>query len=128
MRLHPPAPILYREVDVQFDLGGFEFARDVAVWVSPQLLHYDARYFPEPYRFLPERFMSGELAVASASVYLPFGAGPRACLGTYLALQEMTLISLLAADRVALTRILDFLRKFGRGTNHLTVDRTNHLT
>ena len=120
MRLHPPAPILYREVDVQFDLGGFEFARDVAVWVSPQLLHYDARYFPEPYRFLPERFMSRELAVASASVYLPFGAGPRACLGSYLALQEMTLISLLAADRVALTRILDFLRKFGRGTNHLT--------
>ena len=77
MRLHPPAPILYREVESPFELGGFEFARDVAVWVSPQLLHSDARFFPQPHRFLPERFMKGRLSVASESVYLAFGAGPR---------------------------------------------------
>jgi enediyne biosynthesis protein E7 len=99
MRLHPPAPVLYREVERAFELNGFEFARDVAVWVSPQLLHRDARYFSEPHRFLPERFVKGGLAVTSGSIYLPFGAGRRACIGNHQALHQMTLISLLAARR-----------------------------
>jgi cytochrome P450 len=107
MRLHPPAPILYREVERAFELDGFEFARDVAVWVSPQLLHRDARYFPEPHRFLPERFMKGRLSVPSESVYLAFGAGPRACIGNHLALHQMTLIGLLIARRFTLTPILE---------------------
>ena len=99
MRLHPPAPILYREVAVPFELGGYEFPRDVAVWVSPRLLHVDPRYFPDPDRFRPERFMKGGLATASSSVYLPFGVGPRACIGNQLAAHQMTVIALLAARR-----------------------------
>jgi enediyne biosynthesis protein E7 len=98
LRLHPPAPILYREVEKTFELGGFECARDVAVWVSPELLHKDARYFPEANRFLPERFMKGRPAVPQ-SAYLPFGAGRRACIGSHLALLQMTLIGLLTARR-----------------------------
>jgi enediyne biosynthesis protein E7 len=103
MRLHPPAPILYREVESAFELHGFAFSRDVAVWVSPQLLHRDARCFPEPHRFLPERFMKGGLEVPSGSIYLPFGVGRRACIGSHQALHQMTLISLLAARRSRLT-------------------------
>lgn len=103
MRMHPPAPLLYREVERAFELDGFEFGRHVAVWVSPQLLHHDARWFPEPDRFLPERFMQGRLPVASESVYLPFGAGPRTCIGNHQALHEMLLIALLVARRFSLT-------------------------
>jgi len=99
MRLHPPAPILYREVDVPFELGGYAFARDVAVWVSPRLLHLDKRYFADPHCFRPERFIKGGLAGASASVYLPFGVGPRACIGNQLAAHQMVVIALLAARR-----------------------------
>jgi enediyne biosynthesis protein E7 len=110
MRLHPPAPIFYREVERAFELNGFEFERDVAVWVSPQLLHRDARYFPEPHRFLPERFVKGGLAVASGSVYLPFGVGRRACIGNHQALHQMTLISLLTARR---SRLADLLPELG---------------
>jgi enediyne biosynthesis protein E7 len=102
MRLHPPAPTLYREVESAFELGGFAFSRDAAVWVSPQLLHNDARNFPEPHRFLPERFMKGSLAVTSRSPYFPFGAGPRACIASQLALHQMTLIGLLIARRFQL--------------------------
>jgi enediyne biosynthesis protein E7 len=104
LRLHPPAPILYREVEHAFELGGFECARGVAVWVSPELLHKDPRYFPEPDRFLPERFMKGRPAVPQ-SAYLPFGAGPRACIGSHLALLQMTLVCLLTARRYILTPI-----------------------
>ncbi len=104
MRIHPPAPLLYREVERAFELDGFEFGRDVAVWVSPQLLHHDARWFPDPDRFLPERFMQRRLPVASESVYLPFGAGPRTCIGNHQALHEMLLIALLVARRFSLTQ------------------------
>jgi cytochrome P450 len=100
MRLNPPAPILYREVESPFELGGFEFSRDTAVWVSPQLLHRDARNFPEPHRFLPERFMNAP--GSSQSAYVPFGAGRRACIASHLALHQMTLISLLTASRFGL--------------------------
>jgi enediyne biosynthesis protein E7 len=102
MRLHPPAPILYREVETAFELGGFEFSRDVAVWVSPRLLHNDARYFPEPARFLPERFMKDSLTVTPGSPYFPFGAGQRVCIANRLALDQMTLIGLLTARRFEL--------------------------
>jgi enediyne biosynthesis protein E7 len=105
MRLHPPAPILYREVESAFELGGFEFACDAGVWVSPQLLHSDPRHFPEPHRFLPERFMRGGSGATLRSVYLPFGAGPRACIGANLALLQMTLISLLVARRFRLVPV-----------------------
>jgi cytochrome P450 len=97
MRLHPPAPILYREVESTFELGGFEFDRDAAVWVSPQLLHSDARYFPEPERFLPERFTKDSPMPMPRSAYLPFGVGRRACIAGELALHQMTLIALLTA-------------------------------
>jgi enediyne biosynthesis protein E7 len=105
MRLHPPAPVLYREVARSFDLAGFEFARDAAVWASPQLLHHDPRYFPKPLRFRPERFRDG-LAGASAWAYLPFGAGPRTCVSNQLALHQMTLIALMTAQRFDLTPTL----------------------
>ena len=104
LRLHPPAPILYREVEIAFELGGFECARDVAVWVSPELLHKDPRYFSEPSRFLAERFRKGRPSVPQ-SAYLPFGAGPRACIGSHLALLQMALIGLLTARRFLLTPI-----------------------
>jgi cytochrome P450 len=102
MRLHPPAPIIYREVERAFELGGFEFPRDVAVWVSPQLLHHDARNFPEPHRFRPERFIKGSTEVTSRSPYLPFGAGRRVCIANNIALHQMTLITLLTMRRFQL--------------------------
>jgi cytochrome P450 len=120
MRLHPAAPILYREVDASFELAGFAFARDTAVWVSPRLLHVDARYFSEPHRFLPERFMKGGPGPASASVYLPFGAGPRACVGGHMALQQMTLIALMAARRFTPEWISERLDGNGNDSYYLT--------
>lgn len=97
MRLRPPAPLLYREVAAPFALGGFAFAAGTAVWVSPHLLHNDARWFVAPARFQPERFLpDGETALTGAP-YFPFGLGPRLCIAMQHALQQMTLIVLLVA-------------------------------
>jgi enediyne biosynthesis protein E7 len=103
MRLHPPAPILYREVDSPFELDGFEFCRDSAVWVSPRLLHHDADNFPEPHRFLPERFLKGSGTVTARSPYFPFGIGRRACVANQMVVNQMTLITLLAARQFRIT-------------------------
>jgi enediyne biosynthesis protein E7 len=100
MRLRPPAPLLYREVEAPFALSGFSFAADTAVWVSPHLLHNDPRWFATPARFWPERFLpEGEAAYAGVP-YFPFGVGPRRCIAMQHALQQMTLIVLLVARRL----------------------------
>jgi enediyne biosynthesis protein E7 len=107
MRLHPPAPIIYREVETTFELGGFECVHDTAIWVSPQLLHNDARYFSRPHQFLPERFMEERSSRTPGLSYLPFGAGRRVCIGNNLALQQMSVTALIMAQRSSVSSILN---------------------
>jgi enediyne biosynthesis protein E7 len=99
MRFNPAAPILYREVETAFELDGFEFPRDVGVWVSPRLLHRNAGHFPDPHRFVPERFLRSKSMLTARSPYFPFGAGRRVCIANHLALHQMALIALLTARR-----------------------------
>jgi cytochrome P450 len=99
MRLNPAAPMLYRKVETAFELDGFEFPRDAGVWVSPRLLHHNPDHFPEPHRFMPERFLRGSPALAARPPYYPFGAGRRVCIANHLALHQMALVVLLAARR-----------------------------
>lgn len=102
LRLHAPAPILYREVHEGFDLEGYAFEPGTAVWISPALLHKDPRYHDEPERFRPERFLPGPMQRKSMVAYFPFGAGARSCVGSHQALQQMSLIALLMARRYTL--------------------------
>lgn len=105
LRLHAPAPVLYREVAEPFDMAGYRFEAGVSVWVSPALLHLDARYHPEPRRFLPERFLPGQPERQAMVAFFPFGAGPRTCIGSHQALQQMTLVALTVARRYTLMEV-----------------------
>ncbi len=52
-----------------------------AVWVNSIGIHYDEKYYPNPYVFDPERFSPEEISKRPNNVYLPFGDGPRNCIG-----------------------------------------------
>jgi cytochrome P450 len=94
LRLYPPAiGVFAREAKEQIELGGYEIPRGSIVYAFSYVTHRDPRWFPEPERFDPERFLGEKEGRLSPFAYFPFGAGPRACIGARFALTEMTLVA-----------------------------------
>jgi cytochrome P450 len=94
LRLYPPAiGVFAREAKERIELGGYEIPRGSVVYAFSYVTHRDQRWFPEPERFDPERFLGGRERKPSPFAYFPFGAGPRACIGAQFALTEMTLVA-----------------------------------
>jgi cytochrome P450 len=90
MRLYPPAWILSRTLTADADFGGWHAPAGTIVAVSPLLLHHDARWFPDPDRFDPSRWLDGRRDVVPRHAYMPFGTGPRSCIGEQFAWAEAT--------------------------------------
>jgi cytochrome P450 len=103
MRLYPPAWILNgRTAMEKLTIGGYEIAAGSQVYVSPYMLHRLPRYFPEPERFDPERFEPEKEKEIPRYAYIPFGGGPRVCIGNSFAMMEAQLILATIAQRFAL--------------------------
>jgi cytochrome P450 len=83
-------------------LGGHELRPSDLVIVSPYLLHADPRHFENPERFDPERFSPERDGAHPKLAFMPFGAGPRACVGARLALSEIAAVSTAVARRFRL--------------------------
>lgn len=86
MRLYPPVWVFDRSPLRETELGGLVVGPKDVIYVSPYLLHGDARSFARPQEFDPSRFEGSPTFPEGA--YMPFGAGPRACIGQSLALAE----------------------------------------
>ena len=91
MRLHPPAYMLGREVVRDVEIGGFHLPASSVVDVYIRGIHRRADYFPEPLAFRPERMLPDARKARPRHHYLPFGAGPRVCIGAHFALMEAQL-------------------------------------
>lgn len=85
LRLYPPVHSLGRQAARAVQIGQWALRKGVIVIVSPLLMHRRAQYFDRPEAFEPDRFVD---ARAPKFAYLPFGAGPRACLGGQFATLE----------------------------------------
>jgi cytochrome P450 len=92
LRLYPPAWVLTRQALAADEVGGVEVPSGTLLIISPWLLHRRATSWPEPARFDPERFLDDQAAVSRVGAYLPFGAGPRLCIGREFALVEAVLV------------------------------------
>jgi cytochrome P450 len=93
LRLYPPASALITRRTVrEVTLGDWHIPKGAMVRVTPWLVHRDARWFAEPAQFMPERF-NEDTPLPNRNSFMPFGTGPRVCIGSHFALTEMTLIA-----------------------------------
>ncbi|MDB5597811.1 MAG: cytochrome [Hyphomicrobiales bacterium] len=92
LRLYPPAASLSREAIGSDRLAGHRIRAGARVVISPWLLHRHRRLWTDPDLFDPTRFLPGNRDRIDRYAYLPFGAGPRVCIGASFALQEATII------------------------------------
>ena len=91
LRLYPPAYVLAREAIRDVEIGGWILpaGQRAVAWIY--MTHHDPRWYPDPERFDPERFM-GEQGARPKLAWLPFGGGARMCVGKHFALLEMQLL------------------------------------
>ena len=92
LRLYPPAWAMGRCARNDFSLGDYFLPARTTVLISQFVTHRDARYFPDPTRFDPDRFSVEGKAQRTKFTYFPFGAGARQCIGESFAWMEGVLI------------------------------------
>jgi cytochrome P450 len=92
MRLYPPAPRFDREAVADDQLGDLRVRKGDLISIWPWLIHRHQRVWKDPDVFDPERFSPGGKAAMHRHQYLPFGAGPRTCVGARFALMEALII------------------------------------
>jgi cytochrome P450 len=92
MRLYPPAYAIARWGNEWDKVGGYDIPAGSAITLSPYFTHRHPDFWEEPERFDPERFTPERKAARSRWAYIPFGGGPRQCIGNRFAMTEAILI------------------------------------
>jgi cytochrome P450 len=92
MRLYPPVWLIPRRAQGADDVGGYRVPAGADVVVCPYLLHRHPDYWDSPERFDPERFDPDRATSRNRYSYIPFGAGPRFCIGNNLGLMEAVIV------------------------------------
>ena len=102
LRLFPPAYVIGREALADCVIGGYDVPAGTTIYFAPWVLHRDARHFPDPEAFRPERWLDGSTARLPKYAYIPFGGGPRICIGERFAMMEgvLVLVTLLRRCRL----------------------------
>lgn len=89
LRLYPPAWIMGRQAKTDVTIGNYDIHRGTNVIVDAYVLHRIPDYWNQPERFIPDRFLS---PLPDKMMYLPFGGGPRICIGQHMALIELAVM------------------------------------
>jgi cytochrome P450 len=92
IRLYPPAPYMSRTAIADDRIGDLEIPANSMVVIAPYVLHRHRKLWDRPDLFRPERFLPEERGRIDRFAYLPFGAGPRVCIGASFSLQEAVIV------------------------------------
>jgi cytochrome P450 len=104
LRLYPQAYVLFARVAAEdVELAGYQIPRGSQLYPVPYIIHHDARWYADPERFEPERFAPQRFDQLPSCAWIPFGAGPRACIGAAFATMEMVLVIAAIVQRVRLS-------------------------
>ena len=102
LRLYPPAWTLGRRALGEDQIGGFHVAPNTVIAISTYTLHRHPDFWEDPETFNPDRFLPENAAGRHKFAYMPFGAGPRQCIGNSFGLMEASLIMACIAQRFEL--------------------------
>jgi cytochrome P450 len=105
LRLHPPSFAMPRDAVQDIHVGEYVIPKGTGILFSQQVMHRDVRWFPEPDRFLPERFTEGWENKVPKCAYMPFGIGPHHCIGQGFATVEMHVILAMILQRYRLSLV-----------------------
>lgn len=105
MRLYPPAYVIARQAVRPVTIGNYALGAGTLCVISSYALHRRSDYFPDPERFEPERFTPEAEQRLPRHAYLPFGGGPRICIGNHFAMMEGHLALATLAQRVHFTLV-----------------------
>ena len=92
LRLYPPITFIPRVAAVDTQIGKFRVKRGTMIMISPWTIHRHSKYWRNPHQFDPDRFNAEREGEMTQGAYMPFGQGPRVCVGAAFATTESTLI------------------------------------
>jgi cytochrome P450 len=104
LRLYPPVPHLVREAVTDDEITGEPVRARSQIWISAWVLHRHRKFWEQPTAFMPERFASKPSSWTANGAYLPFGAGPRTCIGATFAMSEAQIMMATLLQRYRLIR------------------------
>ena len=88
LRLYPPAPVMAREVIEPLELDGLAVPKGAQIVIAIFAIHRHRKLWADPDKFDPDRFLPGAEAGRPRAQYMPFGGGPRVCIGATFAMTE----------------------------------------
>ncbi|XP_046443689.1 cytochrome P450 3A16-like [Daphnia pulex] len=89
LRVYPPVPRVERECNKDVTYNGIEIKKGTMITVPSFALHYDPDSYPDPETFNPDRWSADNKAERDPYTFLPFGMGPRNCVGMRFAMEEI---------------------------------------
>jgi len=108
MRVYPAVPNITREAVKDCEIGGYEIPASCVIMMSQWVMHRSPKYFENPEVFQPERWENDLEKRLTRGVYIPFGDGPRICIGKGFALMEAVLLLVTIAQKYQLSLVPDF--------------------
>jgi cytochrome P450 len=104
LRLYPPVAHITREAIANDTVAGEPVRPGTLIWISPWVLHRHRKFWRQPTAFMPERFANLPASWNNDGAFMPFGAGPRICIGATFAMAEAQVIlaTLLSRFRIKL--------------------------
>lgn len=114
MRLYPPVWLLGRQSIEEDFIDGFKIPKGMHLRISPYVLHRHPKFWNNPEKFDPDRFVNDKEKKLHKFAYIPFGAGPRLCIGQNFAMIEMLIITLLIVQKYKLALVPDQSTEIGQ--------------
>jgi cytochrome P450 len=103
MRIEPTVAIIPRALIEDVELGGYLLEKDSFVFIPPYIVHHDTRWWNNPEQFDPVRFSESNESNIPKYAYLPFGGGPRVCIGNHFSLMEAQILLAMMVNRYQLS-------------------------